>query len=144
MTIKQTKQWLGRARRLDEEINALAEQKRRAYERLTSATIGSGGNAEEGGARFDRYASLSDRVDREINRLFAVQEEIIDAIGMVEDSVSRAILIRRYVNGQTWARIAAEESYSYKQITRRHGKALEEVRQVLERGEEVTRCIDTD
>lgn len=127
MTIKQVKSWLGRARRIDDEINALCEQKEQMYARLTSAS------RDSDGRRYDSYAALGERIDRRLSRLYETRGEILDAIAMLEDPTERAILIGRYLNGQTWARIAAELSYSTKQITRRHGSALERVREVIER-----------
>lgn len=131
MTIKQLKAWLLRARRIDSEINALCEQKRHAYAVLTSGVMYEDGSND--GRQYDAYAALSERIETRLAELYETRGEILDAIGLLEDPTDRAILIGRYLNGHTWARIAEEVRYSYKQVTRKHGAALLRLREVMER-----------
>ncbi len=53
--------------------------------------------------------------------------EIEQAIENLEDDRLRLLLKYRYISGWTWERIAVEMGYTYRQVTRLHGKALKEM-----------------
>ncbi len=60
----------------------------------------------------------------------AVEEtkcEIKQCIAAVENPELEAVLIRRYVNFQTWEQIADEMHYSLRTIRRRHNDAIDNV-----------------
>lgn len=51
----------------------------------------------------------------------------IDLVGGVEGD----ILHRRYILGQKWERIAVDLNYTYRNIIRLHGRALQKIKHVL-------------
>lgn len=68
-------------------------------------------------------AQLTDRVRR--------RESIEAAISNVEDERLQLLLRYRYIDGLTWERIAVNMNYSYRQVTRMHGRALRQIKDVL-------------
>ena len=103
MTIKECKEWLSRARKTDEEINALILEQERALTNATSTVAQSG----------------SEKVQTSnVNKL--------------DDATLRTILILRYLNFRTWEMIACKMNYSYMQICRLHSKALNLIKDVIE------------
>ncbi len=73
--------------------------------------------AELRGELFDRLTDAA-----------AVRREIQQAIGSVEDEKLRLLLEYRYVDAMTFDQIAREMSYSWRQITNLHNKAIEEIK----------------
>lgn len=125
------KEWLGRARRIDAEINALIEEQKRAWDRAVSLTTGmtddkvqtSRSNTSED--KFIRYADYAREIDRRIDQLYTVKQEIMSVINKLEDGTLRALLIEYYVNGKTWEQVADGLHYSRMQVFRLHNKALD-------------------
>ena len=127
------KEWLGRGWKLNCEIDALERAKRRAYDRCISATVqadgqptGKGGQASDGG--MSRYADFAAMVDQRIDRLIDIKRETLAVIDQVEDSTLRTLLVHRYINFEHWEQIAVDMHYSWRQIMRMHGQALQIVR----------------
>lgn len=55
---------------------------------------------------------------------FQLQREIVEKIEALEDETERAVLDYRYIRGLQWEEIAVKMNYSYRNITRIHGRAL--------------------
>lgn len=55
---------------------------------------------------------------------FQVQKEIVEKIEALEDETERAVLDYRYIRGLQWEEIAVKMNYSYRNVTRIHGRAL--------------------
>lgn len=132
------KEWLDRGRKLDEEINQLLQSQQEALTRATKTTCVSDGekvqtsqsNTSE--SEFINYASYSDMIDKRIDELYAIKQEILAAVMKLEDGTLRTLLIARYINFHTWERIAYDMHYSYRQVCRLHGKALNKIKDVIE------------
>lgn len=60
------------------------------------------------------------------------QKAVTEAISRLTDNRQKAVLEWRYLNGKHIEEIAVIMNYSYKQVCRIHGKALEAVKDVLE------------
>lgn len=71
-----------------------------------------------------RVMELEERLNREIDELTAMRQEIELTVNAVPDEVQREILTRRYLLYQKWEVIAAEMGYSERHIRRLHGDAL--------------------
>ena len=124
------KEWLSRGRGIEREIKALEESQREAYERLTRATASLDKIAVQTTKDphlFDAYAALSDKIQARTAALIGVRVEIIQAVERLQDVNQRTLLIERYVNGKTWERICVDMKYSWKQVHRIHGAALQEI-----------------
>lgn len=130
-----SKEWLNRARRIDNEINALQQAQQNAWARVVSITAAPSGVSVSGTKdphKFDRYVELQDKINRRIDELHAVKLEILAVIEQVDDTVLRTLLLERYINCKTWERIAVDTHYSYAAVVQRqHPRALEAVRKVI-------------
>ena len=138
MTTQQVKRWLNRAYGIDSEINELLHEQEKAFARAVNATSSTGnektqvsqGNASE--KKFVEYASYSERIDRRIDELYAVKQEILSAINELDDSRLRTLLIARYINFRRWEDIAYNMHYSRMHVNRLHGLALQKIKDVIE------------
>lgn len=74
-----------------------------------------------------KIAELRESLIDKINQLVAVRIEIERAIGTVQDDTQRRLLRRKYINGLTIEKIAAEMHYSYVHTCRIHGYALSNI-----------------
>lgn len=66
----------------------------------------------------------------EIDRLTALENEIIGTISHVKEPYA-TLLYERYVNGLTFEQIAVRMHYSWRQIIRLHGQALQYAQDVI-------------
>ena len=72
-------------------------------------------------------AQLIDIELRHARMLLAYQEQIVQCEEMIEgleDERHEQVLAMRYIDGMSWERIAERTGYSYRNVTRLHGKAL--------------------
>ena len=129
-----TKEWLKRGWKLDREINQLIEARDEAFTAATSTTCGTEGekiqvsqkNTSE--AKIIRYTAYTEQIDKRIDELYRIKQEILDAVSAVENATYRTLLFERYVLFKTWEQIAVDMNYSWRQIVRLHGKALGEIK----------------
>lgn len=82
--------------------------------------------------RFDSLVELENKIDNRIDELMRVKAEILEAVNRVQDGAFRQLLTRRYIEFKTWEQIAVDMNYSYRQVTRMHGRALLALKDVLE------------
>lgn len=133
----EVKEWLNRGFWLDKEIACLEESRKRAFE--LSCLPGMGGNSDKvqtspGNKTEERFLTLAEydlKLCKRIGELYAILQEISDAIEKVPISPLRTILIERYINYRTWEQIAVSISISERHIHRKHKKALREVEKIL-------------
>ena len=74
------------------------------------------------------YAARLDELIRQLERerASAVRQyqEIYDRIHSLPDGAEKEVLVRRYLLMETWETIALEMHYTFRHITRLHGRAL--------------------
>ena len=133
------KEWLNRGWELNKEINQLLESQHKAFAKATKSTATSEGERVQKSAgnsmehKFINYAAYSEMVDERIDVLYAIKQEILEAVNKVNDSTLRTLLIARYINFKKWEKIACEMHYSYKHIVHiLHPKALSKLKDVIE------------
>lgn len=126
-------EWLNRGRNMDKEIKALQRAQQQAYDRATSAVSDSAAEKVQTSPRnntensFITYASYSEKIDKRIEELTAIQQEIFEAIKALDDTTLRTILTEKYINFRTFEQIAADLEYSSVHISRLHKKAIEKL-----------------
>ena len=134
MTNQEKKVWLLQYRRLDDRIDRLEKEKSRWIERATKMSAPSDGMphgsdvSDTVGFAVSKAADLAAEIDREIDRLVDLRREIEDAIYTVDDPILQELLERRYIDGDKWEEIAVSMHYSWRNILRKHGKALSAVK----------------
>ena len=127
-----TKEWLNRGRDAMREIETLEKAKSAAASRAALAKSEITEKiAKRTKGRNDetlvKYAEYSAELDRQIAELHYTLAEIARAIYSVRDGTLRLVLLNRYVLFKTWEQIAVDMNFTYRHITRIHGKALQEV-----------------
>lgn len=131
------KEYLQRVRDVQAEVAQLRRLRQRAYEQATRATArpskapahGSG----DGGGLLAGYADCAAELDHAVERLLAVEREVLGVIEQVPDSRYRRLLRARYVEGKKWEAIALEMHYSYTQVVKYlHPRALACVQDAIE------------
>lgn len=126
-----TKEWLSRGRRIEQEIEALESARRETYDRLTRMVVATDGVRAKGTKdphAFDAYAAFENQINRRVEKLVSIKTEIVSAVNKVKDARYRTLLIDRYVRGMTWEQIAVEMHYSYYHVVSElHPAALKAV-----------------
>ena len=93
MTIKECKEWLSRARKTDEEINALIAEQERALTNATSTVAQSGSekvqtsNVNTSENKFISYAAYSELIDKRIDSYKQVCRLHGKALNLIKDVI---------------------------------------------------------
>jgi hypothetical protein len=114
-----TKEWLSRARYIDEEINALMRERRKAFDRCVSITSRLNATTVTGTRdphKYDALVIYEEAIDKKLDELYRARREIYDAILSVPDGAMREVLRRRYIDKQSFDRIAREMRYGKRHI----------------------------
>ncbi len=130
MTNQEKKEYLRRYKAADDEINDLMREKERILSRLTRMTASATGMPHGGGDTDQltngvaKIIELEKEIDAKVDKLVELRREIEASIETVDSNIQRRLLKLRYIDGMTWERVAVEMNYSYMQVCRLHGKAL--------------------
>lgn len=76
----------------------------------------------------DKYVKLEkyfDKVIAEWDKLIDMRIEAKAMIAMIPEGKQQAVLYARYINCAEWEQIASDMRYSWKQVFRIHGRALD-------------------
>lgn len=103
-------------------LRALAEK---VTSSISGQPKGSGRSREE---IICKMVDLEKELDEKIDRMVELRIKIEKEISLVADQRYRSILQMRYINGWTLEKIAVETGYSWRQVNRIHGQALERFR----------------
>lgn len=76
-----------------------------------------------------KIEQMENEIDMLVDRYIDNKRIIISQIDSMSDEMTYQILFSRYVEQKTFEKMAIETNYCYKQIIRRHGKALQEFEQ---------------
>lgn len=77
----------------------------------------------------DKVARIRDLqivINKEWDQLLDLRKEARDQIMQLEDGRFRAVLTERYLNNKRWEQIAMDMNYTYRNIIKIHGKALQQ------------------
>lgn len=124
------KQWLGRARFVDREINALEKAKQETWDALTRITQNydtDGAQTSKDPHKYDRIAELENLIDQKIDNLYSMKAEILQTISDLDDARQRTVLISYYISMKTLEQIAVEQNYSFRQISRIRLQGIREI-----------------
>ena len=128
-----TKDYLSQASRLNKMINNKLSE--RSQLRELSVSISAIGNDEkvQTSPNFDKIGTaiakideLENNLDKMIDEYLVKRERIIAQIDTMEEESVYQILFSRYIEKKTFEKIATEMKYSWRQIVRLHGKALQQ------------------
>lgn len=128
------KQWLGRARFIDREINLLLKTKAEARDgltRITQSYESDGTQVSKDPHKFDRLVELENMIDLKVAELNETKAEILGVIFQLEDRKQKMVLISYYIRMKTFEQIAVEMSYSFRQITNIRRRGIMEVQKLI-------------
>lgn len=130
MNNEEKKQYLRRYQAAKRRVGLIQEEIEELRSSKTSPVgLGDGMPHGRGTSDLSGYAARLDELLRELEAEKEMQmvtyREIRQQIGMVPDTIEQEILSRRYLLWQSWEKIAVEMGYSYRNITRLHGHALQ-------------------
>ncbi len=126
------KEYLRQAYRLDQRINSDIEEVSRLREMacgISSPVLGDKVQTSHSGeAPFvrsvEKILTLEERINKEIDLLVDLKEQIRGVISAVPDVDERMVLRYRYIQGLTWEQIGLEMNADERTIRRWHGNAL--------------------
>ena len=127
------KEYLSRYRRLNAYIDCKVEevaQLRDLATRLTPTKMfdHNGNTTDKVGRTVAKIVDLENEINSQIDELIIIREEIVKTIEQVQDERLRAILMKRYINGDKWEQIAVDMSIDLRFIYRLHGRALQKIK----------------
>lgn len=120
---RSVRQWLGRARGINREIEALLNTKKETRDqllRITQTYSADGAQSTKDPHKYDRLAELESLIDQKVDELLVMKAEITNAISSVEDGRQRTVLLSYYVRCKTQEEIAVEMHIGYRQVKRYH------------------------
>lgn len=128
------KEYMEQARYLDMQINSKIEQVRTLNELATKVTTvysdmphspnRNTGRMEE---TIAKIIHLESEIDRDIDALVDLKQEVKTAISKVEDEKYRVLLELRYINQKSWEEIANQLGYDLRYTHKIHGRALQKI-----------------
>lgn len=132
MTNQQKKQFLQAYRFAEQESKRLQLEVERWMSKATAVTPCYGGTG--GGSGDDKIQGAIDHIlelQAELAEALEVQmrlrREVLEAIHTIGDPRLETMMKYRYINGWTLEKIAYETNYSYMQVCRLHGNALDKM-----------------
>lgn len=128
-----TKQYLQQISRLDRMINnKLAEiSQLRELAMSVSAVkneerVQTTPNFDKIGTTYCKIEEMEEKLDKLIDEFVDKKNLIISQIDKIENETYYEILFARYIEKKTFEKIADEMTYSWRQVIRLHGRALQE------------------
>ena len=123
--------YLSRYRRLNARIDRLLEEQSRWRElavkitpTLSQAPGGGGGSGSPIERLMDKVLEIDEEINREIDELQIVRQEIRAALNQLEDENLKLLMEYRYIDGLTWEQIAIKMHYGFQWVCKLHGRAL--------------------
>lgn len=110
--------------RLLEELQQLQAEATIVSQALSGMPSG-GGDGQAIPRAVERIADAESRLASAYGTALAERSRVKDAIDTVPDPLRRDILTRRYILGQRWERIAADNDLVMRQVFRLHHRAVE-------------------
>ena len=128
-----TKDYLSQVSRLNKMINnKLSEISQLRELSISISAIGNdekvqtSPNFDKIGTAIAKIDELESNLDKMIDEYLVKRERIIAQIDTMEEESVYQILFSRYIEKKTFEKIVTEMKYSWRQIVRLHGKALQQ------------------
>lgn len=122
--------YLSRYRRLNQRINRMLEEQYRwkclamKVTQNFSPTPGGGESGSPIERPMDKVLEIDAEINREIDELQIVRQEIRAALNQLEDENLKLLMEYRYIDGLTWEQIAVKMHYGFQWVCKLHGRAL--------------------
>lgn len=125
--------YLSRYRQIGERVDRLLDEKRRWRELAVKITPGfspvpgGGGNGSRIERSVEKVLEIEAQLAKEIDGLCTARQEIGGTLDRMEDETLKLLMEYRYIDGLTWEQVAEKMHYSWRQVCRKHEKALEQI-----------------
>ncbi len=122
------REFLYQGRGLKLEIEELKSARQKAYDLACSTSPKKDGEDKSSvETKYANYAEYSAMIDKRIEELSIYRKKMLDIINKIPDTTYRTLLISRYINCETWEKVAETIGYSDVWVrTNLHSKALTE------------------
>lgn len=128
-----TKQYLQQISRLDRMINNKLSEISQLRELAMSVSavkneerVQNTPNFDKIGTAYCKIEEMEEKLDKLIDEYVDKKNLIISQIDGIENETYYEILFARYIEKKTFEKIADEMTYSFRNVTRLHGRALQE------------------
>ena len=128
-----TKQYLNQISRLDRMINNKLSEISQLRELAMSVSavkseerVQTTPNFDKIGTAYCKIEEMEEKLDKIIDEFVDKKNLIISQIDKIENETYYEILFARYIEKKTFEKIADEMTYSWRQVIRLHGRALQE------------------
>ena len=128
-----TKQYLNQISRLDRmiqnklsEISQLRELAMSVSAVKNEERVQTTPNFDKIGTAYCKIEEMEEKLDKLIDEYVDKKNLIISQIDGIENETYYEILFARYIEKKTFEKIADEMTYSFRNVTRLHGRALQE------------------
>ena len=128
-----TKQYLNQISRLDRMINNKLSEISQLRELAMSVSavkneerVQTTPNFDKIGTSYCKIEAMEEKLDKLIDEFVDKKNLIISQIDKIENETYYEILFARYIEKKTFEKIADELTYSWRQVIRLHGRALQE------------------
>lgn len=124
--LRRYRESLRREKLLEEEIEQLNTEAQRVT-RAMSGMPGGGGDGQAIPRAVERLEETRQKLAAEVSKSWALREEIASAIAKIDHPLRQDILTRRYILGQRWEKIAADQHRNIRWVFRVHRAAIEKL-----------------
>ena len=135
------KEYLGQAYRIDRRIKSKLNQIAvlRGLATKVTATLGDepvSGTQNPQRLQFiiDKIMDFETEINADVDALVEARKRITDVIGQIPGEDCQLVLEYRYLGFMAWDAIAASMGFSPRWVYALHGRALKEVRKILQNG----------
>lgn len=131
--MSEAKDYLMNVKRLDAQINVRLSEKDDMKEKLLHITptlsldkgSGGGGTQDKVAGIIAKMIDLESQITADIDRYADMKQEALALLDRMENPVYMTLLHRRYFLHETFERIAIDMNYSWRWVTKLHGRALQ-------------------
>lgn len=131
MTSQQKISYLKRYRRIIQRIDRKYQEIQQWHDRaglkaMQYSDMPKGGNGDNPiESAVEGIFEIERQIRDELTELSKLRDNMYKAIMSVDDDTLRLLLELRYIDGKTFEQIAVDMSYSWRNVIRLHGRALE-------------------
>lgn len=137
------KEYLQSIARLDAQINVRLSEKDDLKEKLLHITptlspdkgFGGGGTQDKVAGIIAKMIDLESKINADIDRFADMKQEALALLDKMDNPTYMTVLHRRYFLHETFERIATDMNYTYRWVTRLHGRALQAFDRLLKENE---------
>lgn len=137
--MSEAKEYLLSVKRLDAQINVRLSELEELQDKLkhitpvlsTDKVSGGGGVQDRMADAVARVVDLQQTINADIDSFADMKQEALALLDRMENPVYMTLLHRRYFLHHSFEKIASDMNYTYRWVTRLHGRALQEYEKLM-------------